>query len=101
MGAGSCRSVVQDIWQQSLVHLSFIKATQNKENVGAETLSQLSLVTEHAGQTVNKPSDDHDGDDNDDDDDDYEKYSPTIRKKLSNTHQIQQPLKNKNILSLL
>ena len=96
MGAGSCRSVVQDIWQQSLVHLSFIKATQNKENVGAETLSQLSLVTEHAGQTVNKPSDDHD--DNDDDD---EKYSPTIRKKLSNTHQIQQPLKNKNIFSLL
>ena len=86
---------MQDIWQQSLVHLSFIKATQNKENVGAETLSQLSLVTEHAGQTVNKPSDDHDDNDADNNDDDD---SPTIRKKLSNTHQIQQPLKNENQL---
>ena len=35
-------------------HLSLIKATQNKQDVGAETLSDLSLITEQAGQAINK-----------------------------------------------
>ena len=71
-GAGSCWRMMQDVWQQSLVHLSLIKATQHKEDVGAEALGDVSFMTEQAGETINKP---------------------TIRQELSYSHQIQQPLK--------
>ena len=48
-------------------HLSLIKATQNKQDVGAEALSQLSLITEQAGQAINKQ---------------------TVRQKFTNAHQL-------------
>ena len=90
VGAGSCWRVVEDVWQQGLVHLeqwnllqfysfwfclvkylSFIKTTENKENVGAKSLSDFSFVTEQTCQTVNQEA---------------------IGKKLSNSHQTHKPL---------
>ena len=51
--------------------LSFIKSTQYEEDVCAEALGDLPLVAEEAGQAV---------------------YQETVRQKLSNTQQGQQPL---------
>ena len=61
-------------------HLSLIKATQNKQDVGAETLSELSLITEEAGQAINKQ---------------------TVRQKFTNAHQLQQPLEQPSSISFL
>ena len=61
-------------------HLSLIKAAQNKQDVGAETLSNLSLITEQAGQAINKQ---------------------TVRQKFTNAHQAQQPLKRPSSISFL
>ena len=90
VGAGACGGVVEDVRQQGLVHLeqrkllqfytfwfclvtylSFIKTTKNKENVGAESLSDFSFMTEQACKTVNQEA---------------------IRKKLSYSHETQKPL---------
>jgi len=90
VGAGACGGVVEDIRQQGLVHLekrgflqlycswfclvtylSFIETTKNKENVGAESLSNFSFMTKQASKTVNQEA---------------------IRKKLSNSHQAQEPI---------